>query len=50
MGPWSSMKAGTSGYVELFTLLHLVKRVGAWLGEVYWPWLQEEMFHLVENG
>lgn len=43
MGPWSSMKAGTASYVELFTLLDLVKRVGAWLREVYWLWLREEM-------
>jgi hypothetical protein len=37
------MRAGTASYVELFTLLDLVKRVAKWLLEVYWPWLSEEM-------
>jgi hypothetical protein len=44
------MKAGTASYVELFTLLQLVKRVERWLCDVYWPWLRAKMLRGVGEG
>jgi hypothetical protein len=37
------MNAGAARYVELFALLDLVERVRAWLQELYWLWLCEEI-------
>jgi hypothetical protein len=49
LGPWRILNAGTGSHAEILVLLALIRRVGKWVRDVYWPWLRENILNRIRE-